>query len=165
MQRRNKSIICWVVVIIVVIGVGIFLSKNVSSNEFSNNYLTTKLDGHKSFVKHFNDVQTETGKSFDFSKFDGKWSLMEINSDKNNKVTIRDNTKITKGKFCILVLDPNYKIVDKIEPKNKETDTSFITSVKGKYLIRIVGKKSSGNFNIKVSSANNVNIKHNDFFD
>lgn len=165
MMRRNKSIICWLAVIIIIVGVGVFVSKNISYNKFSNEYLTTKEDGDRSIAEHTNDVQTKSEKSFDFSRFNGKWSLIEINSDKNNKITINDNTKITKGKFYIVVLDPNYKIVGKIEPKNKKTEISFITSQKGKYVIRIVGKDSSGNFDVKISSTNDINIKHNDIFE
>lgn len=163
MERKNKSIISWLAVIVIVIGIGIFLSKNTFFNEFSNNYLTSKSDNETSFVYNKNNKKTNNGESFDFGGFNGKWSLIEINSNKNNEITVHSNTKITKGKFCIVALDPNYKIVGKIEAKDKESEISFITSTKGKYLIRIVGKNASGNFDVKISSTNNIDISYRDF--
>jgi len=164
MKRTNKLIISWLAVIIVVIGIGIVLNKNSSSNKFSNSYLSSKSDGEKSFVCKTNDKSTNNSESFDFSRFDGKWSLMEINSPKNNKITINDNTKISKGKFYVVVLDPNYNIITKTE-SNEKTNLNFTTPKDGKYIIRIVGQKAKGNFNIKVNSTSNIVVNHKDIFD
>lgn len=163
MERKSKSIISWLAVIAIIIGIGIFLSKNTFFNEFSNNYLTSKSDNETSFVYNKNNKKTNNGESFDFGGFNGKWSLIQIDSNKNNEITVHSNTKITKGKFCIVALDPNYKIVGKIEAKDKESEISFITSTKGKYLIRIVGKNAGGNFDVKISSTNNIEISYRDF--
>ena len=164
MHSKNKLIIFWLAVIIVVIGIGIVLNKNISSNKFSNSYLSSKSDEEKSFVCKTNDKSTNNGESFDFSRFDGKWSLMEVTSPKNNKIIISDNTKIRKGKFCVVVLDPDYNIIAKTE-SNEKINLSFITPKDGKYVIRIVGQKASGNFNIEVNSTRNVGINHKNLFD
>lgn len=166
MQRKSKSIISWLIVIVIIIGIGIFLSKNTFYNGFTNSYLTSKSDNETSFVYNKNYKRSNNGESFNFGGFNGKWSLIEINSDKNNEITLHSNTKISGGKFCIVALDPNYKIVGKIEvikAKDKESEISFRTSEKGKYLIRIVGKNASGNFDVKVSSTANMNISYRDF--
>ncbi|OAA90945.1 hypothetical protein [Clostridium ljungdahlii] len=163
MERKNKSIISCLAVITIIIGIGMFLSKNTFFNEFSNNYLTSKSDNETSFAYNKNNKKTNNGESFDFGGFNGKWSLIQIDSNKNNEITVHSNTKITKGKLCIVALDPNYKIVGKIEAKDKESEISFIISTKGKYLIRIVGKNASGNFDVRISSTNNIDISYKDF--
>lgn len=164
MQRKTKSIICWLAVIIVIIGIGIVLNRNNYSNKFSNSYLSSKSERERSFVSKTNDKTTNNSESFGFDRFDGKWSLMEFNSPKNNKITINNNTKITKGKFYVVVLDPNYNIITKTE-SNEKTNLSFTTPKDGKYVIRIVGQKASGNFDIKVNSTSNIVINHKNIFD
>lgn len=164
MKRKNKLIISLLAVIaLIIIVMDLFLNKNIFFGGFSNSYLTSKSDNETSFVYNHNDKKTDNGESFDFKGFNGKWSLIEIKSEKNNEITIHSNTKITSGEFCIVALDPNYKMVGKIEVKNKESEISFVTSEKGKYLIRIAGENASGKFDVKVSSTANIEISHKDF--
>ncbi len=103
--------------------------------------------------------------SFDFKKFDGKWSLMEFTSSKGNKININDNTKISKGKFYIIILDSKYNIIAKKEESNENGDINFTTPKDGKYFIRIVAANASGKFDISVNAANNIDISHKHFFD
>lgn len=178
-KTTNKSIIAWIIVIIVVAGLGIALYKNSSANNASikvdtnnidsinpktNSYLSSKDESERSFYIHTNDHSTNNSKSFDFEKFDGRWSLIEFSSNKNNKINIEDNTKITKGKFYIVVLDSNYNIIAEKNELAKKGNIDFTTPKDGKYLIRIVGANASGTFNIKLNSSNNIDISHKDFF-
>lgn len=163
-MKKNKVIIPLIAaIVLIIIGTGIFLNENNFFGGFSNSYLTSKSDNETSFVYHRNDKKSNNGQSFNFGGFNGKWSLIEINSEKNNQITIHSKTKITTGKFCIVALDPNYKMVGKIEVKNKESEISFVTSEKGKYLIRIAGKNASGNFDVELSSTTDMTISHKDF--
>lgn len=164
MKRNNKAVLIFLgIFMVIIIGLGIFLNKVPAFNMFTDSYLTSRSDNETSFVYHINDKKSSNGESFDFGGFNGKWSLMEIDSDKNNHITIHSNTKINKGKFCIVALDPDYKIAGKIEVHNKESEISFITSVKGKYLIRIAGKDAGGNFNLEVNSSSKAVISYKDF--
>ncbi|MEY8764804.1 MULTISPECIES: hypothetical protein [Clostridium] len=163
MRKRDKLIISLLVIVVMIAVVGIFLNKGISYGEFSNSYLTSTSDGDRSFFSHTNDMEADSGKSFDFGKFDGRWSLMEFTSPKNNKITITDDTKINNGKFIVVILDPNYNIISKTSYNNK-TSLNFTTSKQGKYIIRIAGKKASGHFGIKIDSASGIDIKYNDFF-
>ena len=72
--------------------------------------------------------------------------------------------KISKGKFYVVVLDPNYNIITKTE-SNEKTNLSFTTPKDGKYIIRIVGEKAKGSFNIKISSTSNIAVNHKELFD
>ncbi|MCR3760881.1 hypothetical protein [Clostridium felsineum] len=160
MRINSKAIVFGVIVIVV--AVGIYLSENIIGSQFTNGYLSTKSDNKTSFVYNTNYKKTGKSESFNFGGFDGKWSLIEINAKSKDKVTLHDNTKVTKGRFCIVVLDPNYKIIGKIEEKNEESEISFKTDEKGKYIIRIVGENASGKFDIKVNSPKGE-ITHKDF--
>lgn len=165
MKATNKSIIAWIIVIIVVAGVGIIiLYKNSSSNIDSTSYLSSKNDSGKSFAINENYKITKDSESFDFTKFNGRWSLIEFNSTKNNKITIDDNTKITKGKFYIVILDSNYNIVVKKNESTEKGNINFTTPKDGKYIIRIAGENANGTFNVKINASNNIDIQHKDFF-
>ncbi len=165
MKKRNKLIILCLVGIVVVSGIGIMMYKNSSSYISSDSYLASRNEEQRSFYNHQNQNNTKDGESFEFSGFKGKWSLMEFNSDKGNKITINDNTKISKGKFYVVVLDSDYNIISKKNETEDKGNMNFTTPKSGKYLIRIVGKDASGNFNLKISANNNINVSHKDFFE
>ncbi len=90
---------------------------------------------------------------------------MEFTSSKGNKINIKDNTKINKGKFFIIILDSKYNIMAKKNETNQSGDINFTTPKDGKYLIRIVGLNAGGKFDISVNSPKNIDILHKDFFD
>lgn len=167
MQRKNKLILSLILIVILVAGLGIIIYKDNPFIGFSNNYLSSKDDGDKSFLYHANDIISNNGESFDFGGFDGKWSLIDFISHKDNEITISDNTKISSGDFCVVVLDSDYKIIANTKSNSSNSNNkvvSFTTPKDGKYIIRIVGKKASGNFKIEVNSAKNINISHNNFW-
>ncbi len=88
---------------------------------------------------------------------------MGFTSSKGDKINIDDKTKITKGRFYIVVLDSDYNIIAKKNELNQKGNIKFTTPKDGKYIIRIVGASAGGNFNIKVSSGHNIDITHKDF--
>ena len=100
--------------------VGSILYKKYFPNIDSNNYLSS------------ND---KSEKSFDFEKFNGEWSLMQFTSNKGNKITIKDNTKISKGKFYIVILDSEYNIIAKKNKLDDKGNLNFTTLKDGKYKI------------------------------
>lgn len=166
MQRKNKLIIFCILVSLIFLCSGIILYNN-NFNTFSNYSLSSKDDGQKSFLNYKNYKVSTDGESFDFGGFDGKWSLIEINSPKDNEITIDDMTKISKGEFCIVVLDSDLNIVantKSISQNSANKEVTFSTAKAGKYIVRIAGKEASGNFKIKVNSTMNINISHKDFF-
>lgn len=173
MKAANKLIIALILIIILIIGVGVELGvaiyKNLyfninSSNIDSNSYLTSKYDSQSSFYYKENYENTGNFENFDFKKFNGIWSLIEFTSTKNNKITIEDNTKITKGKFYLVILDSNYNIIAKKDESTEKGNINFITPKDGKYLIRIAEKDSSGTFNIKINASNTIDISRKDLF-
>jgi uncharacterized protein YxeA len=163
MLIKKKLIIFSIIVLIIFIVIGVLLYRNISLNNFSDSYLSTKDDGKKSFLSNSNAKSTNNSEGLNFTEFNGKWSLMNFNSTKGNKITIYNNTKINKGKFCVVVLDSNYNIITKTN-SNEEASLTFITPREGNYIIRIVGKKASGNFNIRVNSNKNISIYHKNFW-
>lgn len=164
MKKRNNLIIVCLVVIIIA-GSGI-LYKNYFTNIDSNNYLSSKNEAEKSFFYYSSSGDSDkNAESFDFKRFNGKWSLMEFTSSKGNKINIKDNTKINKGKFYIVILDSQYNIIAKKNESNQNGNINFTTPKDGKYLIRIVGEKASGKFDVSVNSDRNIDISHIDFFD
>ncbi|APF28945.1 hypothetical protein NPD7_2087 [Clostridium sporogenes] len=164
MKKRNNLIIVCLVVIIIA-GSGI-VYKNYFTNIDSNNYLSSKNESGKSFFYYSSSGDSDrNAESFDFKRFNGKWSLMEFTSSKGNKINIKDNTKINKGKFFIIILDSKYNIMAKKNETNQSGDINFTTPKDGKYLIRIVGLNAGGKFDISVNSPKNIDILHKDFFD
>ena len=111
-----------------------------------------------------NNKNTKDNTIFGFKNFDGKWSVMKFTSNKGNRITINDNTKISKGKLYIVVLDSNYNVVAKKNELDQNGNVKFTTPKDGKYIIRIVGASASGNFNIKVTAGHDIDITHKDFF-
>ncbi|EJO5347782.1 hypothetical protein NRP93_001874 [Clostridium botulinum] len=163
MKKRTKLIILCLVFIIIAASRAVY--KNYFVNIGSNNYLSTRDESRKRFVYYDGDGSSdENASKFDFKGFNGKWSLMKFTSSKGNKINIKDNTKITKGKFFIVVLDSQYNIVTKKDETNQKGDINLTTPKDGKYLIRIVGLNASGKFDISVNSDKNIDISHIDFF-
>ncbi|EPY2305362.1 hypothetical protein ACXATD_000993 [Clostridium sporogenes] len=161
MKKRTKLIISCLVFIIIA------GSRSVYKNYFvdSNNYLSSKNESGKSFFYYSSSGDNDkNAESFDFKRFNGKWSLMEFSSKKGNKINIKDNIKISKGKFFIVILDSEYNIITKKDETNEKGDINFTTSKDGKYLIRIVGLNAGGKFDISVNSAKNIDISHKGFF-
>lgn len=163
MKKRRNLIVLFIIFIIFIIFTG-GVYKDKFPNVDSNGYLANKDESHKSFNSKTNDKSNQNSKSFDFEKFDGKWSLMQFTSNKGNEININDKTKISKGKFYIVVLDSDYNIVAKKNEVNETGDIKFITKEDEKYSIRIVGANASGTFNISVTSTNNIELSHIDFF-
>ncbi|NFI07337.1 hypothetical protein FDF97_02210 [Clostridium botulinum] len=161
-KRGNLVILC--LVVITIAGSGI-LYKNYFNNIDSNSYLSSKDEPERSIFCRENDKSSKNTHSFDFKKFDGKWSLMEFTSSKGNKININDNTKINKGKFYIVILDSQYNIIAKKNESNENGNINFTIPKDGKYLIRIVGAKASGKFDVSANSDRNIDISHIDFFD
>lgn len=164
MKKISRSINICLTFIIAILLIGSMLYKNSSLYISSDSYLSSE-ETKKSVYSTKNEKDTEDGKSFDFDKFTGKWSIIEFTSDKDNKITINDNTKISKGKFYIVVLDSDYNIIAKKDESNESGDINFTTPKSGKYIIRIVGKNASGNFNIKINANNDIKVSHKGFFE
>lgn len=90
---------------------------------------------------------------------------MQFTSNKDNKIRINDDTKISEGKSYIVILDSKYNIIAKKNELKDNGNINFTTPNDGKYSIRIIGANASGNFAISVSASNNIDISHKDFFD
>lgn len=163
MNKKRKLIVC-ISLIVILVCIGIKSYKNSSYYIGSNGYITSQEDGQRTFVSNTNLKRSGNSESFDFKGFSGKWSLIELNSSKNNKITIENSSKITSGKLYIAVLDSNYNLITKKNLKEETGNLKFTTSKSGKYIIRIVGKDASGNFNIKINSSEKINVTHKDFF-
>ncbi len=163
MKKRTKLIISCLVFIIIAGSRSVY--KNYFVNIDSNNYLSSRDESERNITSRENDDIGKNTHSFDFKKFDGKWSLMEFTSSKGNKINIKDNTKINKGKFIIVILDSKYNIITKKDETNQNGNINFTTPKDGKYLIRIVGAKASGKFDVSINSDKNMDISHIDFFD
>ncbi|NEZ46280.1 hypothetical protein FDF74_03520 [Clostridium niameyense] len=152
--------ICAIVIIIIF---GIVIRKSTVPNIDSIDYLTSKED-NVSITKMFNEEKTKNGRKFDFDRFDGKWSLMEFQSTKDNKIKIIDNSKITKGILYIVVLSSEYKAIA-THKSNGKASLNLTTPKNGKYFIRIVGKGARGNLNIKINSTTDVHLSHRSIFE
>ena len=157
-----KKIIRIAIGIIIVIGIGMFVCNENFININSNQYLTAKEE-KRSVLVHENQKCTKDSMSFDFNRFTGKWSFFELDCKEGNKITIKDNSKIDKGKLFIVVLDSNYNIIAMKEEKNKE-DIEFSAPKDGKYLLRIVGEKASGHFDISIKSDGDLETVYKDFW-
>ncbi|MHB9926198.1 hypothetical protein [Clostridium botulinum] len=163
MKKRSKLIALCLVVIIIIGSRAVY--KNYFINIDSNNYLSSKNESEKSFFYYSSSGDSDkNAESFDFKRFNAKWSLMEFTSIKGNKINIKDNTKINKGKFFIVILDSKYNIIAKKNETNQSGNINFTTPKDGKYLIRIVGLNAEGRFDISVNSAKDIDISHIDFF-
>lgn len=165
MKKRSILIIICLITIII-LGIGAVLYKNYFPNIDSNNYLSSNdKSAEKSFGYKGNDEIGENNESFDFEKFNGKWDLMQFTSNKGNKISINDNTKISKGKFYIVILNSEYNIIAKKNELNDKGNLNFTIPKDGKYTIRIIGANASGNFNISISASNTIKVSHIDLFD
>lgn len=160
-MKKSEKLIAICIIFLVL---GLSLYKNSSFYINSNMYLSSKDESDKSIYHMTNVIDSQDGKSFDFDKFTGKWSLMEAFCDKDTKIVIKDKTKINKGLFYIVVLDSNYNIVAKKNEvkENEDEDIEINIPKSDKYFIRIIGEDAGGHLNIKVKG--NDNINHIDFF-
>lgn len=159
MKKMSKLKIGCLIIIICLIAV--IVHNFVFNNFDSDIYLTSsKSSVDINYLGHEKNISD--GTSFDFSGFNGIWSLITFDSTKGNKITIDNNSKINKGKFYVMVLDSDHNpiIIDKSNKKKLE----FTTPKKGKYIIRIAGKNASGAFQMKINSSSKIAISHYDMF-
>jgi hypothetical protein len=159
-KKRFLGIICTILILIA--GGSIVIYNNYVVNIDSSKYLASK-DEPRSIEDTRHQNNSNNGMSLDFKKFDGKWSIMKFTSKKGDKINIKDNTKINKGKFYIVVLDSEYNIIAKKNEVKDSGDIHFVIPKDGKYSIRIAGEKASGNLNIRTNK--NIDISYVDFFD
>ncbi|EJO5348888.1 hypothetical protein NRP93_003026 [Clostridium botulinum] len=164
MNRINIPTSIRAIVIAIIVAItGIAIYKSTVPNINSIDYLTSEEET-ASITKTSNEERTKNSRKLDFYRFDGKWSLMEFESTKNNKIKIIDNSKITKGTLYIVVLSSKYKALA-THKSNGKASLDLTTPKNGKYFIRIVGKHAKGNLNIKISSATDIHLSHKGIFD
>lgn len=160
MKKVNIPTSICAIVIIIIFGVVIY--RSTLPNIDSIDYLTS--EEHDGSIKElYNEENTKNGRKFDFNGFDGRWSLMEFQSTKDNKIKIIDDSKITKGTLYIVVLSSEYKAIATHKSNGKATLDLTIPK-DGKYFIRIVGKGAGGNLNIKINSTTDVHLSHKSIF-
>ena len=160
----KKKLIIIGLVIIIITG-GIIFKNGYFGNIDSNEYLSSIEEDNRSIGYNGTHKSNKNGDSFEFKEFNGKWSLMKISSSKGNEIIIKDSTKISKGKFYIVVLDSNHNIIAKKNELKDNGDIKFTTANDGEYYIRIVGLNASGNFNVSINAKNNIKVSHKNFFD
>lgn len=154
--KKICSIIC---VPVFLIGLIFSISKNNLWNFDSKNYLTSKDDGAVSFYELKDDFRNDNNASFDFSKFNGKFTLMEFSAKMGNKIKLTDSSTLSKGSIYIVVLDSDYNEIA-IHKSNGAATFEFDTPKDGNYLIRVAGKKASGSFNLHLNSDEAVTLVH-----
>lgn len=154
--KKICSIIC---VPVFLIGLIFSISKNNLWNFDSKSYLTSKDGGNVSFYELKNDVRNNNDASFDFTKFDGKFTLMEFSSKKGATIKVTDSSTLSKGNMYIVVLDSAYNEVA-LHKSNGNATFEFDIPKDGNYLIRVAGKKASGSFNLHLDSNESVNLIH-----
>lgn len=162
-MKRIKKICTIICTPILLIGLIFSISKNNLWNFDSKSYLTSKNGGTASFYELKNDVRNDNNASFDFAKFDGKFTLMEFTSKKGNKIKVADSSTLSKGNMYIVVLDSAYNEVA-LHKSNGPTSFEFDIPKDGNYLIRVAGKKASGSFNLHLDSNDDVTIVHKDIW-
>ncbi len=162
-MKKKKNLIIFGLIVII-IGGWMVLYNNYFHNVDSNRYLSS-INEDRNIGYNGTHKSDKNSESFDFKKFDGKWSLMQFTSNKGNKISINDDTKISEGKFYIVILNSKYNIIAKKNELKDKGNINFTTPNDGKYSIRIIGANASGNFAISVSASNNIDISHKDFFD
>ncbi|MDD3225361.1 MAG: hypothetical protein PHX70_11800 [Clostridium sp.] len=163
-MKTRKNLIIFCLIILIIAGIGTALYKNYFYNIDSISYLSNRDESEKSFDYLGNEKSSSHTKSFNFKNFNGKWSLMQFSSNKNNNITINDSTKIASGKFYIVVLDSKYNIAAKKNEVKRNGNIRFTTPKAGKYIVRIIGAHASGNFNITISSTNDIKISYINFY-
>lgn len=139
-SKRTIRIVMPVIVLLFVIAGG-FLYKDSVQYFRSNHYLSSKNEA-RSVDSMVNEKDFEDGKSFDFYKFSGKWSIIEFTAEKDTDITIHDYTKISEGLFYIVVLelDSDYNILIKREETDENTNIDFTVHKGGKYVIGLLEK-------------------------
>jgi hypothetical protein len=163
-KRRNLLIFCLIIILIVISGIQ--FNKKYNPNIDTDSYLSSKDEKRTVNYCNSNDNKLDkNSKKIEFEDFNGKWSLMEFKSDKDNKIIITDNTKISEGKFYVVILDLEGNIIAKKNELTETGDIIFTTPKDGKYFIRIVGDNASGKFDVSVNASNNINVSRMDFFD
>lgn len=165
MKRINKAIIYVVIFLIIIIFIKIIISKNYNKVENINSkeYLNIKEE-NVSFGEKTNEMKNKDGISFQFSNFKGEFTILEITAIENTKVEIRDESIISKGNLYIVVLDSKYNSVYIHESINKSIFSVDLPKA-DKYFIRLIGKNSFGNLNLKVTPNTNITLTHKDIFD
>lgn len=157
---KNIKKICTIICIpLFLIGLVFSISKNNLCNFDSKSYLTSKDCSTLSFNELKNDVRTDNNASFDFTKFDGKFTLMEFSAKMGNKIKLTDSSTLSKGSMYIVVLDSDYNEVS-IHKSNGAATFEFDIPKDGSYLIRVAGKKASGSLNLHLNSDESVTLVH-----
>lgn len=149
-----------VILAIVILGISVY--RTVYVNIDSKYYLASEEED-PSVTNLPAGKETKDSREFDFGKLSGRWNIMEFKSTKGNKIKIVDNSKIAKGKLYVVVLDSNYKSLA-IHKSDGKSTLNLTTPKDGKYIIRIVGQKTSGHINMKVTSPQNIHLIHRGVF-
>lgn len=158
MNKKGNIIILSLIIISVI---AIFIYNN-TSNISSSRCLGGKEE-KRSFVSHTNQSYTNDSMKFDFKSFNGKWSFFELDLNEGSKIIIDDNSKIEKEKMYLVLLTSDYDIVSQKE-LNGEENLEFLCPKDQKYFLRIVGKRASGHFEVKINSDNQYKATYKDFF-
>ena len=157
-----KIYILIVLIVSILVSGILILYSNKNQEIISNKYITDKKE-NRSFTSYTNQEYTNDSISFDFTGFNGKWSFLELESNKEKLITIEDKSSKYEGEFYIVVLDANYNYITMKEVKEAK-DIEFITLDEGKFLIRIVGKEASGHCELRIISKDKINAYFKEFW-
>ncbi|ADK13659.1 hypothetical protein WX45_00983 [Clostridium ljungdahlii DSM 13528] len=100
-MRKKKKLNIFALIVII-IGGGMALYNNYFHNIDSNRYLSS-INEDKSIDYDGTHKSDKNSESFDFKKFDGKWSLMQFTSNKGNI----NFTTPNDGKYSIRIIGAN----------------------------------------------------------
>lgn len=110
----------------------------------SFNYLFRNSEGKNSEFK------------MNFKTFSGTDTIMEINSDGKEELTLTYNTKVNRGKLKLVFINPNNEFEIIIEGEGNGDYTTTLES--GKYRVKAVGKDAKGSLKIKADTDANVRV-------
>lgn len=132
---------------------GLFQSSSKSSIYDDNSKIVSEGDSYSYQSKVGTNVNNKTNLKFRFTGMDTIW---ELDSKKDATLQIDFKSQISNGKFKMVLISPNNKIVNILEQSITGNKKLSISS--GKSRIKIVGSNAYGNLQLYISSKDDVKI-------
>ncbi|SHE80315.1 hypothetical protein SAMN02745195_01155 [Thermoanaerobacter uzonensis DSM 18761] len=132
---------------------------NISSYQkeiYNDNAKIINQGDSYTFLNRVGDIKDNNLKIV-YSGFYGMETIWEVESEGKGTVTIKFDSKVDKGKFKLVFITPENKVINVFEQSGKGEKT--IQTEKGKSRIKIVGNNAKGQIEINIKTSGYAMLK------
>lgn len=130
---------------------------NYQKSIYNDNSKIAKVADTATVGRYISNSLKKDTQNIKFGFFYGVKTFFILDSDEENTVKVNFESKIDGGKFKVVLVTPDKKVVDIFAQSKKGSATLKIP--KGKSRIKIVGNNAKGKLTLTVKSDGDVNIE------